>query len=303
MGTPAFAVPTLSKILVAGHDVACVYTQPPRKSGRGQKLQPSPVHAFAQSYGLKVRTPKNFKQDEDQEAFKALGLDVAVVVAYGLLLPQQILHAPTHGCLNLHGSNLPRWRGAAPIQRAIMAGDKETAVMVMQMDKGLDTGPVLLAEPLKITATDTSASLSDRMCELGAGLMVRALLALEQGELVPEQQADEGVTYAHKIAKDEARLDWSKSATELDCLIRGLNPAPGAWFEVETSSGPTRVKVLTATPDKASGSPGEIIAAPLRVACGQVALEISQVQRAGKGPCSAAEFIRGINLPIGARLK
>jgi methionyl-tRNA formyltransferase len=302
MGTPDFAVPTLRTIVEAGHDVACVYTQPPRKAGRGHKVQPSPVHLVANEFGIEVRTPQNFKQLVDTEAFGSLELDVAVVVAYGLLLPLTILDAPKFGCLNLHGSLLPRWRGAAPIQRAIMAGDEETGVMVMQMDEGLDTGPVLLSERMSISKTDTSGTISARMSDLGAHLMSQALARLEDGDLTAQEQAEEGVTYAKKITKEEAKILWSKSAQELDCQIRGLDPTPGAWFEVPLAQGPVRVKVLEASPIEQGGKIGEIITAPLVVGCGQGALDITKVQRAGKSACSAADFIRGIDLPVGSRL-
>ena len=240
MGTPDFSVPTLSELIGAGHEVVMVYTQPPRKAGRGQKVQLSPVHAFAEQAGIPVRTPINFKNDEDKSDFEALDLDVAVVVAYGLILPQRILSAPRLGCLNLHGSLLPRWRGAAPIQRAVMAGDRETGVMVMQMERGLDTGPVLLAERTPIGPKTTAGELHDQLSQIGASLMVRALAALERDGLTATPQPEEGVTYAEKISKQEARIDWSKPARQIDCEVRGLTPFPGAWFEFDGQ----RIKVL-----------------------------------------------------------
>src|SRR3954470_10021725 len=231
MGTPDFAVPTLAELLAQGHDIAAVYSQPPRPKGRGMALEPTPVHQFAQKAGLPVRHPVSLKGEAEQAEFAALELDAAIVVAYGLLLPKAILEAPQLGCFNLHGSLLPRWRGAAPIQRAVMAGDAETGVMVMRMDEGLDTGPVLMAERVKI-GRKTSGELSSELSRLGADLMMRALGALERGGVAPQAQPQEGVTYAKKISKDEARIDWSKDAAEIDCLIRGLSPTPGAFTEV-----------------------------------------------------------------------
>ncbi|MEQ9125522.1 MAG: methionyl-tRNA formyltransferase, partial [Alphaproteobacteria bacterium] len=228
MGTPDFSVPVLAEILAAGHDVVAVYSQPPRKAGRGMEEQPSPVHRFAEEHGIPVFTPVSLKGEAEQEAFASLDLDAAIVVAYGLLLPKPVLEAPRLGCLNLHASLLPRWRGAAPIQRAIMAGDRETGVMVMQMEEGLDTGPVLLAERVAIAPDDTAGALHDRLSHIGASLMVRALAALSRGGLQPTPQPEEGVTYAKKIEKAEARIDWSRPAKEVDCHIRGLTPFPGA---------------------------------------------------------------------------
>ena len=284
--------------MAAGHDVVAVYSQPPRKAGRGQKLQVSPVHAFAEQANIPVRTPINFKNEEDKAAFEALELDVAIVVAYGLILPQRILVAPRFGCLNLHGSLLPRWRGAAPIQRAVMAGDSETGVMVMQMERGLDTGPVLLAESTPIGPTTTAGELHDRLSHIGAGLMVRALAALERGGLTATPQPEEGVTYAEKISKQEARIDWSKSATQLDCEIRGLTPFPGAWFEFDGQ----RIKVLEATPENGGGRPGEVLDDRLTVACGEGALAIRRLQRSGKSPTAVSEFLRGCAIPQGTLL-
>src|SRR5215831_6226342 len=231
MGTPDFAVPTLAELIAQGHDIAAVYSQPPRPKGRGMALEPGPVHKFAESARLMVRTPVSLKGAAEQEEFAALELDAAIVVAYGLLLPKPILEAPRMGCFNLHGSLLPRWRGAAPIQRAVMAGDEETGVMVMQMEEGLDTGPVLMAERVKV-GRKTSDDLTSELSRLGADLMVRALGALERGGVTPQPQSADGVTYARKISKDEARIDWAKSATEIDGHIRGLSPFPGAWTEV-----------------------------------------------------------------------
>lgn len=301
MGTPDFSVPVLAEIIAAGHEVVAVYSQPPRKAGRGMAEKKSPVHAFAEENGIEVRTPLSLKSEEEQAAFAALDLDVAVVVAYGLLLPVPVLEAPRHGCLNLHASLLPRWRGAAPIQRAIMAGDKETGVMVMQMEKGLDTGPVLLAEHVPIGPEATAGSLHDELSRRGAGLMVRALAALSKGALTAKAQGEDGVTYAHKIEKAEARIDWSRSARDLDCHIRGLTPFPGAYFEMERKGKRERVKVLRAKPVEGKGAPGTIIEG-LTVACGEGALRVLEVQRAGKAPVSAEEFLRGFPLEKGERL-
>src|ERR1700761_196445 len=297
LGTPDFAVPTLAELMAQGHEIAAVYSQPPRPKGRGLALEKGAVHKFAETAGLEVRTPLSLKSPEEQAAFAALDLDVAVVVAYGLLLPKPILDAPRLGCFNLHGSLLPRWRGAAPIQRAVMAGDLETGVMVMHMDEGLDTGPVLMAERVTI-GRKTSGELADQLSRLGADLMVRALGGLERGQTSEQQQAQDGVTYAKKITKDEARIDWTKSATEIDCLIRGLSPAPGAFSEVKGE----RLKVLAAMPVNDRGEPGEVITDDLTVACGEGALKLLKVQRAGKGVMEARELLKGFALPPGTRL-
>src|ERR1700689_817490 len=267
MGTPDFAGPTLAELIAQGHDIACVYSQPPRPKGRGMALEPGPVHKFAQSAKIPVRTPVSLKSAAEQEEFAALNLDAAIVVAYGLLLPKPILQAPRLGCFNLHGSLLPRWRGAAPIQRAVMAGDAETGVMVMHMDEGLDTGPVLMAERVAI-GRRTSGELADLLSRLGADLMVRALSALERGQVAEHRQVEAGVTYARKIAKEEARIDWNKSAAEIDCLIRGLAPTPGAYSEINGE----RLKILYAEPMQNRGTPGEIIDVGMTVACGSGAL-------------------------------
>ena len=297
MGTPDFAVPTLAELIAQGHDIAAVYSQPPRPKGRGMVLEPGPVHKFAESAKLPVRTPLSLKGAEEQEEFAALELDAAIVVAYGLLLPKPILEAPMLGCFNLHGSLLPRWRGAAPIQRAVMAGDAETGVMVMRMDEGLDTGPVLMAERVSI-GRKTSGELTAELSRLGADLMVRALGALERGGIAPQPQPKEGVTYAKKIAKDEARIDWSKSAVEIDCHIRGLSPFPGAF----TQANDERLKILYAEPVSGSGKPGTVLDDELTVACGEGALRLLKVQRAGKSVMSAAELLKGFALPRGTQL-
>jgi methionyl-tRNA formyltransferase len=296
LGTPDFAVPTLAELLAQGHDIAAVYSQPPRPKGRGLALEKGAVHAFAETAGLGVRTPLSLKGGEEQAAFAALNLDAAVVVAYGLLLPKPILDAPKMGCFNLHGSLLPRWRGAAPVQRAVMAGDAETGVMVMQMDEGLDTGPVLMAERVAI-GRQTSGELAERLARLGADLMVRALGALERGAIEAQPQAEDGVTYAKKISKDEARIDWSKSAAEIDCRIRGLSPWPGAWSEVKGE----RMKILLAEPMAGNGASGDVIGDDLTIACGEGALRLLKVQRAGGKAMAASDLLKGFAVPRGTR--
>ncbi|MFO1246990.1 MAG: methionyl-tRNA formyltransferase [Alphaproteobacteria bacterium] len=297
MGTPDFAVPTLAELIAQGHDIAAVYSQPPRPKGRGMALEPGPVHAFAQKAGLEVRTPLSLKGAEEQAAFAALDIDAAIVVAYGLLLPKPILDAPRLGCFNLHGSLLPRWRGAAPIQRAVMAGDAETGVMVMQMEEGLDTGPVLMAERTSI-ARKTSGELASELSRLGADLMVRALGALERGGVTPQPQSEDGVTYAKKILKEEARIDWSRSAHEIDCHIRGLSPFPGAWTEVNGE----RLKILYAEPASGNGRPGITLDDALTVACDEGAVCLRKVQRAGAKAMDADALLKGFAVPRGTQL-
>jgi methionyl-tRNA formyltransferase len=298
LGTPAFAVPTLAELIAQGHEIAAVYSQPPRPKGRGLALEKSAVHTFAETAGFPVRTPASLKSADEQAAFAALGLDAAVVVAYGLLLPKAVLDAPGLGCFNLHGSLLPRWRGAAPIQRAVMAGDAETGVMVMKMDEGLDTGPVLMAERVAI-GRQTSGELAVSLARLGADLMVRALGALERGAIVAAPQAEQGATYAKKITKEEARIDWSKSASEIDCLIRGLSPSPGAFSEVKGE----RLKILYAVPGSQFGGvtevPGRVIDDQLTVACGSGLLKLLKVQRPGSKVMERSEFLRGCPIEAG----
>ena len=296
LGTPDFAVPTLAELIAQGHDIAAVYSQPPRPKGRGLETEPGPVHKFAATAKLPVRTPLSLKTADEQAQFAALNLDAAIVVAYGLILPKAILDAPRLGCFNLHGSLLPRWRGAAPIQRAVMAGDAETGVMVMHMDEGLDTGPVLMAERLAI-GRKTAGEVSDLLSRLGADLMVRALAGLERGQLSEQKQAEAGVTYAKKISKDEAHIDWSRSAADIDCLIRGLSPAPGAFSEVKDE----RLKILYAEPVNGKGAPGEVISADLTIACGDGALRLKKVQRPGGKAMDAADMLKGFALPPGTR--
>ena len=300
MGTPDFSVPTLSEIVGAGHDVVAVYTQPPRPAGRGMEARKSPVHSFAEEAGLRVFTPKSLRRAEVQNEFASLGADVAVVVAYGLILPKAILNAPPLGCLNLHGSLLPRWRGAAPIQRAVMAGDKETGVMVMKMEEGLDTGPVALADRISIGPDSTAGEIHDHLALMGASLMLRALTLLEKGELTFTPQPAEGVTYAAKISKEETRIDWRKSGTEIHDMIRGLSPYPGAWFEALLGGKAERVKVLRSVVVPGKGEPGLLLDGHLTVACGGAqAIRLTQVQRAGRRPMGGAEFLRGFPLGKG----
>ncbi len=296
MGTPDFSVPVLNALVKAGHEIAAVYCQPPRPAGRGKKDRPTPVHARAEALGLEVRHPTSLKTPEEQDRFAALNADVAVVVAYGLILPQPILDAPTHGCLNIHASLLPRWRGAAPIHRAIMAGDAQTGICIMQMEAGLDTGPVLLREATDIGIEETTAQLHDLLSDMGAALIVEALNKLPS--LTPDPQPEEGVTYAAKIDKAEARIDWSAPASEVDRKIRGLSPFPGAWTEV----GGDRIKLLASRLAEGQGTPGEVLDDHLRVACGEGAVELLRLQRAGKGAQDRETFLRGWPIPAGTRL-
>jgi methionyl-tRNA formyltransferase len=301
MGTPEFAVPTLTEIVSAGHEVVAVYTRAPKPAGRGQAERKSPVHQTAEGFGLPVMSPRSLRNEADQIAFAAFGADVAVVVAYGLILPKPILEAPRLGCLNLHGSLLPRWRGAAPIQRAVLAGDTRTGVMVMQMDEGLDTGPVALVDEMPIGPDTTAGELHDRMMIVGADLMGRALAALERGTLTFTPQAEEGVTYASKIDKSEARIDWRKPGQEVHNLIRGMSPWPGAWFELDIGGQVTRIKALRATLAAGSGAPGTILP-DLTIACGDGAVRLVTVQREGKAAMDASTFLRGAGtLPERAR--
>ncbi|MDB5740567.1 MAG: methionyl-tRNA formyltransferase [Alphaproteobacteria bacterium] len=297
MGTPDFAVPTLAELIAQGHDIAAVYSQPPRPKGRGMALEPGPVHKFAVGAGLPVRTPLSLKGEAEQAEFAALNIDAAIVVAYGLLLPKPILDAPALGCFNLHGSLLPRWRGAAPIQRAVMAGDAETGVMVMRMEEGLDTGPVLMAERVPV-GRKTSGDLATELSRLGADLMVRALGALERGAVTPVAQSDDGVTYAKKILKDEARIDWSRSSAEIDCLVRGISPFPGAFTEVNGE----RLKILYAEPADGHGAPGTALDDALTIACGSGALRLRKVQRAGGKAMDAGDLLKGFAVPRGTSL-
>lgn len=304
MGTPAFSVPTLAAIAAAGHEILAVYTQPPRPAGRrGLEPTPSPVQRQAERLGVPVRCPRSLKDFAAQAEFSALGADVAVVVAYGLLLPKPILEAPRLGCLNGHASLLPRWRGAAPIHRAVMAGDRETGMMVMRMEEGLDTGPVAVAQRLAIGPDETTGDLHDRLMNVGAGLMVEALARLERGELAFVPQAQEGVTYARKIEKAETRIDWSLPAQSVHDRIRGLSPFPGAWCEFVAGGKTERLKLLRSAMAEGTGSPGgTVVDDQLTVACGSGAVRLTEVQRAGSRASGAAEFLRGARLGPGTRL-
>jgi methionyl-tRNA formyltransferase len=298
MGTPEFAVPTLSAIVAGGHEIAAVYTRAPKPAGRGMELMPSPIEREAHRLGLPVLTPKTLRSENVQAAFRSHEADAAVAVAFGLILPLPILTGVPHGCFNLHASLLPRWRGAAPINRAIMAGDAETGVMVMRMEEGLDTGPVALAERVPIGADMTAGELHDALAPLGADLMVRALAALERGSLILTPQPEAGVTYAAKIEKSETGIDWSQSWKQVHDHCRGLSPFPGAWFE----SGGTRIRVLRTTRGKGAGVPGTVLDDRLTIACGEGAVRVVKVQRAGRQPMKAEEFLRGTRLAPGTRV-
>ncbi|PLP57262.1 methionyl-tRNA formyltransferase [Mesorhizobium loti] len=303
MGTPDFSVATLRVLAEAGHDIVAVYTQPPRAAGRrGLELTPSPVQREAELLGMEVHTPASLKGEAEQATFRDLNADVAVVVAYGLLLPKPILDAPRLGCLNGHASLLPRWRGAAPIQRAIMAGDAETGIMVMRMEQGLDTGPVGLVEKLAIDPDMTAGDLHDRLMGTGAGLMVEALARLEAGTLSFVEQAAEGVTYAAKIDKTETRIDWTRPADAVHNHVRGLSPFPGGWCEVTIAGRVERLKLLRSTVAEGAGEPGGILDDRLTVACGAGAVRLVEVQRAGGKPVTAQEFLRGAKLEEGMKL-
>lgn len=299
MGTPDFSVPVLDRLIAAGHEILCVYTQPPRPAGRGKKERPTPVHARADHYGLQVKYPKTLRDDMQQAEFAALGADLAVVVAYGLILPQAILDLPQYGCLNIHASLLPRWRGAAPIHRAIMAGDRETGISIMQMEAGLDTGPVLLTKSLRIEKNETTAQLHDRLALCGAEAIVKAIAKLPH--LPPQPQPSTGVSYAEKIDKSEAEINWTHPAENLDRLIRGLSPFPGAW----TTFQETRIKCLGSelVRRQDGGQPaGQVVGTDLEIACGEGVLRITRVQRAGKAAQNVDEFLRGTPLKIGDKL-
>ncbi len=294
LGTPDFSIPALKALLAAGHEVAAVYTKPPRPSGRGQKAHRTPVHVFAEEQGLEVRTPASLKDEAEQTGFAALQLDAAVVSAYGLILPGDVLKAPRLGCPNIHPSLLPRWRGAAPVERAIMAGDGETGVTIMLIDEGLDSGPTLLAESVSIGGA-TAGELRETLAGIGARLMVQALEGLAAGTLEARPQPQDGVTYAEKISKEEAELDWSRPAIELERQVRGLEGGLSAWFEVRGQ----RVKVHRAALAEGGGAPGEVLDDQLTIACGTGALRLMEVQRAGKGIMAGLDFLRGFAVPPG----
>jgi len=293
MGSPDFSVPVLDALVSAGHQIACVYCQPPRPAGRGKKDRPTPVHARALELGLPVRHPTSLRHAEVQQEFAALQADVAVVVAYGLILPQAVLDAPRHGCLNIHASLLPRWRGAAPIHRAILAGDAETGICIMQMEAGLDTGPVLLRLATPIGENETTGALHDRLSVLGAKGILQALADL--GQLLPSPQPDVGVCYAENIDKSEACVNWARPAVDLHRQIRGLSPFPGAWTLIDGA----RVKLLGAELATGTGAPGTVLDEGLRIACGEGALRITRLQRAGKAAQDAATALRGMAVPAG----
>jgi methionyl-tRNA formyltransferase len=302
LGTPDFAVRSLAELIAAGHKIAAVYAQPPAPRGRGQAVRPSPVQVFAEQMGLPVRTPASMRDPAEIEAFEALDLDAAVVVAHGQILPARVLQAPRLGCFNVHASLLPRWRGAAPIQRAIMAGDAATGVQVMRMTPGLDEGPIVLSETVPIAPEDTAGSLSTRLAGVGAGLIVRALAAVERGVAAETPQDEAGVLYAAKIKPAEARIDWSRPAAEVDRHIRGLSPFPGAWFTALSDKGAVRIKALLSRVEAGQGEPGEALDDALKIACGQGAVRLLKVQREGKGVQDAEAFLRGFVVPAGTRL-
>ena len=302
LGTPDFAVPSLAALIEAGHEVAAVYSQPPAPRGRGQALKPSPVQAFAEARGLEARTPASMRDPDQIAAFAALDLDAAVVVAYGQILPAAVLDAPRLGSFNLHGSLLPRWRGAAPIQRAVMAGDRQSGVQVMRMTEGLDEGPILLSESVRIDALETAGSLHDRLAPIGAGLLVRALDALSRGEAAERPQSAEGLTYAKKIKPKETRIDWSKPAVDVDRRIRGLSPFPGAWTTAASERGPVRIKALLSRVEDGSGPPGRVLDDAALIACGEGAVRLLRAQREGRAVQDAEAFLRGFPLAAGSLL-
>ncbi|WP_417798769.1 methionyl-tRNA formyltransferase [Terasakiella pusilla] len=296
MGTPDFSVPLLAALIDAGHEVVCVYSQPPRKSGRGQKVNLTPVHAFAESQGIEVRTPLSLKGEDEQRAFADLNADCAIVAAYGLILPKAVLEAPKYGCLNAHASILPRWRGAAPIQRAIEAGDDVSGVTIMQMDEGLDTGDMLLIQPVPITQNTTGESLHDELSIESARLILEALRAVDGGYAKPQKQPEDGVTYAKKLDKKESQIDWSQSADEIERRIRAFTPWPGTWF----AFGKDRIKIIKAEVVEQNGAAGTRLEADgLVIGCANKALKIHTLQRSGKGVTDAESFLRGFPIPVG----
>ena len=302
LGTPDFAAKVLAAIVEAGHEIACVYSQPPAPRGRGQTLKPSPVQAFAEAQGLAVRTPASMRDPAEIETFRALDLDAAVVVAFGQILPGAVLDAPRIGSFNVHASLLPRWRGAAPIQRAIMAGDELTGVQVMRMTEGLDEGPVLASATLKIDAMETAGTLHNRVTIAGAEVLVATLAKIEAGSVVETPQAEAGTTYAKKIQPKETRIDWTQPGEAVDCNIRGLSPQPGAWFQLATDKGPVRVKALLSAFEDAAGAPGVALDDHLLVACGTGAVRLLKVQREGRRPQDAEVYLRGASIPAGTTL-
>ena len=308
MGSPDFAVPVLAALAEAGHEIACVYSQPPRPAGRGKKLRPTPVHQWAEADDIEVRPPRSLKKAPEQEAFAALSLEAAVVVAYGLILPQEILDAPRLGCMNMHASLLPRWRGAAPIHRAIMAGDEMTGVQAMMMESGLDTGPVLATEQTRIFPFDTTGSVHARLAGLAADLAVTALAGLADGTLTPQTQAEDGVTYAHKVTAEDQRIDWSKPGAEVDCQIRGLSPFPSAWFSYtpEGETEPLRMKALMSRREagRPDAAPGDVLDDDVLVQCGDgTAVRLLKAQKPGSKAMEAADLLRGLPIVAGARFE
>jgi methionyl-tRNA formyltransferase len=302
LGTPDFSTPTLAGLMAAGHEIACVYAQPPAPRGRGQALRPSPVHGFALDHGLPVRTPASMRDPDEVAAFAGLELDAAVVVAFGQILPEAVLEAPRLGCWNLHASLLPRWRGAAPIQRAVMALDPVTGAQVMRMTAGLDEGPVIASVTARIGALDTAGDLHDRLAVAGARLMADAIGQVERGEAVAVPQPEEGATYARKIRPAETRIRWDRAAARVDGQIRGLSPVPGAWFTAPSERGEVRVKALLSCRAEGEGEPGEALDDALTIACGEGAVRILRAQREGRSPQDAADFLRGFPLRAGSRL-
>ncbi|MDB5447391.1 MAG: fmt [Phenylobacterium sp.] len=302
LGTPEFSVSVLAALVEAGHEIACAYSQPPAPRGRGQALKPSPVQAFAEAHGIPVRTPASMRDPAEIEAFRALGADAAVVVAFGQILPAAVLEAPRLGSFNLHASLLPRWRGAAPIQRAIMAGDEVTGVEVMRMTEGLDEGPVLATATVRIGPLDTAGAVQDRLAAAAAELIVRTLPEIEAGRAVDTAQAEDGVTYAKKIRPKEARIDWTRPGREVDRKIRGLSPFPGAWFLLPTDKGEVRVKALLCAFEDADGAPGTVLDERLLVACGEGAVRLLKVQREGRAAQDAEVFLRGQPVAAGTTL-
>ncbi len=306
MGSPDFAVPVLAALVEAGHDVVCVYSQPPRPAGRGKKLRPTPVHQWAEARDIEVRTPKSLKKAPEQAEFNTLDLDAAVVVAYGLILPQEILDAPRLGCMNMHASLLPRWRGAAPIHRALMAGDYMTGVQAMMMEAGLDTGPVLATEKTRIFPFDTTGSVHDRLAGLAAELAVHALEGLAAGSISPQPQAEDGIVYAYKVTAEDQRIDWFKTATEVDCQIRGLSPFPGAWFlyQPECEETPLRMKALLSCVEDgvANAEPGQLLDDALLVQCGDGhAVRLLKAQKPGAKAMDAEILLNGLAISKGAK--
>ena len=298
MGSPDFAVPTLKAIIDAGHNVVCVYVQPPRPAGRGQTIRRCPTHVFAENAGISVRVPANFRDPVDRDAFVSLQADAVVVAAYGLILPPDLLSAPALGCFNVHASLLPRWRGSAPIQRAILAGDKITGVTIMGMEKDLDSGPAYLKREVPISEKTTAQSLHDALAGLGGAMMIEVLQQIVEGSLLPKPQAEEGITYANKLKKSEGRIDWTRESAQIECQIRGLNPWPGVWFEFDGH----RIKVLAAHVGPEVGLAGTVVKGPLNIACGKGSICIDRVQRSGRDPMDVQEFVRGSPIAVGTLL-